>query len=463
MRIKYLFFIVTALIFCSLHFNVVAFADEPGKKLKITPVLISSEAFLSSDFVKLLKNKEYPKALKAINALIKKYSDDYLLLRYRGFTLEKLGRKKEAIKVYKGILKKHPDYIPARIFLSRAYLKAGEREKAAVELREVIRANVSIKYSNWAQAQLNRLRLRPQKAARKIEKKPYSLIKTGIAYDSNPLLVPDNKGLVNTKKRDGVFYSLDIDLSYPLVLKKDYRLDTIYIGQQKWHDRGVKAVDFTSQGFAVDVKKRKIIGERAVIFGSRYDFRANFLRSEFFSVINRLLLSADISFWKKTRTHFYTRLSMLEYNKDGSNPSRTSRDGFRGGVGLTQYFYSSDFKRFFFLKPEFNFNRPRGDNFIRQGILGRIGLHTPVGFLRNTDFDISTGYDWGEYPEFSSLSSLDSDERSDRRLDNYVAVTYHFKPDIAMRTFYRFIKSDNDNGFFDRRRHIAGMEMIFSF
>jgi len=319
-----------------------------------------------------------------------------------------------------------------------------------------------LEYRNWAQAQLHRLRLGVKKAGSRIEKKPYLLGKMGIAYDSNPLFVPDNKNLVSTKKKEGARYSLDIDLGYPLVLEKDFRLDTLYIGQQSWHDRGTNAVNFTSQGFAVDAKKRKLFGGRAFLFGCRYDFRENLLRSSFFSTINRFLLSADTSFWKKTRTHFYTRLSVLGYKQDGSDHSRSSRDGFRGGVGVTQYFYSPDLKSFFFVKPEFNFNQPRGDNFVRRGVLGRIGVHTPIKFLRNTDFDFSVGYDWGEYPEFSSFSSLDTDDRLDKRLDNYVSVTHHLKPNLAWRTFYRFIKSDNDNAFYKRYRHIAGMEVIFS-
>ena len=461
MRIKCPVFIIVVS-FCSMFFGSAVFADDAVKKQEDASHMISSETFLSSDFVKFFKNKDYPKALSAIDALAAKYPDDPLILRYRGFTLEKLGRRKDAIDAYKQILSKDPDYIPARIFLSRAYIGEGKREEAAKELRKVIQISDSLEYRNWAQAELNRLRLGVKKAARRVEKKPYLLGKAGIAYDSNPLLVPDNKDLVSTDKKAGARYSLDVDLGYPLALEKDFRLDTLYVGHQTWNDGATNAVDFTSQGFAVDAKKRKLLGGRAVIFGGRYDFRANFLRSNYFSMINRFLLSADTSFWKKTRTHFYTRLSALEYNKDGFDPSRSSRDGFRGGIGITQYFYSSDFKSFFFVKPEFNLDQTRGDNFIRRGALGRIGAHTPIRFLRDTDFDISVGYDWGEYPEFSSFSSLDTESRLDKRLDNYVAVTYHLKPNIAWRTFYRFIKSDNNNGFFDRQRHIAGMEMVFS-
>ncbi len=461
MRIKYPVFII-AVSFCSMLFGSAVFAGDAGNKQKDKLRFISGETFLSSDFVKFLKNKEYPKALSAIDALTVKYPDDPLVLRYRGFTLEKIGRRKDAIDAYKQILSKNPNYAPAGIFLSRAYISEGKREEAAKELRKIIQTGASLEYRNWAEAQLNRLRLGAKKEARRVEKKPYLLGKAGIAYDSNPLFIPDNKGLVSTKKKTGARYTLDIDIGYPLLLEKDFRLDTLYIGQQAWHDKDTNAVNFTSQGFAVDAKKRKLFGERSVIFGGRYDFRENFLRSSYFSMINRFLLSADTSFWKKTRTHFYTRLSLLEYKNDGSDSSRSSRDGFRGGLGVTQYFYSSDFKSFFFVKPEFNFNQPRGDNFIRRGVLGRIGVHTPIKFLRKTDFDISVGYDWGEYPEFSSLSSLDTESRLDKRLDNYVAVTHHFKPNLAWRTFYRFIKSDNNNDFYKRDRHIAGMEMIFS-
>lgn len=259
MRIKYLFFVIVAVSFCSLFFSLIVFADDAGRKQKDNSRLISTEAFLSSDFVKFLKNKEYPKALRVIDVLVVKYPFDPLVLRYRGLTLEKLGRRKDAIGAYKQILSKNPKYFPAMISLSRAYISAGQREKAAEELRTIIRSSASVGYRNWAQAQLNRLRLGVKNAGSQVKKEPYLLGKMGIAYDSNPLLVPDNKDLTSTKKRAGARYSLNIDLGYPLVLEKDFRLDTLYIGQQTWHDGGTSAINFTSQGFAVDAKNENYL------------------------------------------------------------------------------------------------------------------------------------------------------------------------------------------------------------
>ena len=81
MRIKCLFSAIITLIFCFFHFGVITFAGDGGNKQKDKARFISSEAFLSSDFVKFLKNKEYSQALSAIEALAVRYPDDPLVLR----------------------------------------------------------------------------------------------------------------------------------------------------------------------------------------------------------------------------------------------------------------------------------------------------------------------------------------------------------------------------------------------
>ena len=422
---------------------------------------ISSQEFLSSDFVTLLKNKKYKEAVNAGDALLKKYPDDPLISRYRAIAFEKLGRPNEAIKIYREILSKDPNDVPARLFLGLAYIKEKKGQAAVRQLRWVIKNSQSKEYQRWAQAQLNRLRLRS--TAKPVRKRSFGLVKTGIAYDSNALLIPDNEALSTREQKGSALYTLDVNWGYPLQLKKDFRWDALYIGEQRSHDHGARQVDFTSQGFALDAKKRKLVGARAFLFGTRYDFRANFLRSDLFAIVQRFFASVDTSFWKKTRTHLYARLGISNYGPDGANPDLSSRDGVREGFGITQYFYAADYKTFFFIKGEGNFNQARGENFVREGALARAGLHTPVKCFKKTDLDLSVGYDWGTYPDFTSLSSLDLRDRVDRRLDAYASLTRKWKKGMATRVFYRFIDSENNNDFWDRARHIAGMEMIFSF
>ena len=425
--------------------------------------LISKEEFLSSDFPKHFKSREFKKALSVLDGMIKKYPDDPLILRYRALTFDKLSRRKEAISEYKKILSQDPNHVPARLFLGLAYARDKQPGKAIQELQWVVQNSNSEKYRHWAQAQLTRVKRGGKKVGKPVQKKPYLLGKVGAYYDSNSLLVPDAENLSSRKREEGMDFPINLNVGYPLILEKEFRLDALYVGQTLLHDEDTSDVDFTSQGAALDAKKRVFFGDRAVLFGGRYDFKANFLRSDLFSVINRFLLSMDTSFWKKTRTKFYARTSYSNYGPDGSAPPITSRDGFRGGAGIVQtFFLAKDFRTYFFVKQELSFADTRGENFNREGSLTRLGIHAPLDFLGPVDLDASTGFDYGTYPEFSSLSVLDLNERQDMRADVYAALTYHWKPDLATRGFYRYINSNNDNDFYERDRHIAGVEVVFS-
>ena len=202
---------------------------------------------------------------------------------------------------------------------------------------------------------------------------------------------------------------------------------------------------------------------RTYLLGARYTSRVDFLRSDLFDVVNRLLLSVESAFTPHTRTYVYARASLSNFGPDGSNPPQTSRDGFRGGLGVTQFFYTRDFRRHLFLSQEVNLHETRGANFTRRGTASRIGLHTPVDCLPRTDWDVSTGFEWGRYPRFVSLSSLDTARRRDARFDVYTALTYHWTQNLSTRLDYRFIRNDNRNDFYDRTRHIAGVELVFSY
>ena len=425
---------------------------------------ISSQEFLSSPFAKLFKKHQYQKALDVLTKLDRKYPEDPIILRYEALTLERLGRTQEAILLYQKILAKHPNLASARFFLGRAYVNKGKYQDAAREFRRVMDTKTK-EYSGWAHAELNRLqRGTPKQKSRpgRKQKRFYLVEKSGMVYDSNPLLMPNDSSLRSGKIKKGTDFLIDVTAGYAPVLRPDFRVDTLYIGQETLHDSRTSRVNFHSHGFALDAKERYFFGRQAFLFGERYDFRSNFLKSDLFSISNRFFLSADTSFFRRTRTHFYSRFNLLNFGPDGSRPSETSRDGFRMGIGFTQYFYGPNRRRFLFIKEEFNLNETRGDNFDRRGLLSRVGIHTPVDFLKKTDWDVSGGFNFGGYHDFSSLSTLDRAERQDEGWDIYSGLTYHWRPWFAIRTFYRFIKSVNRNNFFDRDRHMAGGKVIVS-
>ena len=446
------------LIFLLSGLNTPAFSKD--KTAETNPTRISAEELLTSPFAKFFKEHKYQKALNAINELSQKYPDDPLILRYQALTFEELGRRKEAVILYQKLLSQNPEHAPTRMFLGRAYRHQGKSEAAVEEFRKASLHAKEESYRGWAQAELNRMRLGVKKPPKR--KRFYFVGKGGMAYDSNPLLLPNDKSLIRPGiEKRGIDYLMNWTAGYAPLLRRSARIDLLYIGQETLHNGGAEKVNFHSEGFAVDTKKRQIFWNRVFLFGGRYDFKANFLTDSLFSVSNRFYLSAATSFYKRTRTQFFSRFNILNFGPDGSDPSQTSRDGFRTGVGITQYFYTADLKRFFFVKEELNLNESRGENFDRRGVLSRVGIHTPVDFIKKMDWDASGGFDYGAYHDFTSLSTLNIEEREDARWDMYTALTYHWTKQFATRSFYRFIKSNNRNNFFDRDRHLAGVEVIF--
>ena len=397
-----------------------------------------------------------------MDALRTTYPDDPLLLRYRALTLTRLQRPTEAITIYRQLLAQAPQHVPTHLFLGQAYQQAGDPEAAGEQWRWIIQHGDSEEYRRWAQAELHRLRLRAKPPLG--TRRPYLLGVAGLKYDSNPLLKPNDKALAQPGNEKAGFLALaDLTLGYPVVLKPDTRLDVLYLARQLTHDGETDDVDFTSQGVGVDVKQRVHAGERTYLLGGLYTARADFLRSDLFAVVNRWLLSLETAFTPYTRTFAYSRASLWNVGPDGSNPPQTSRDGFRAGLGLTQFFYTKDFLRHLFVSQELNLQETRGANFTRRGTASRIGIFTVVDFLPKTEWELSTGFDWGRYPRFVSVSSLDPTRRRDARFDVYTAATHHWTKSLATRVLYQFIQNDNRSDFFDRTRHVAGVELLVSF
>ncbi len=436
-------------------------ASIPPVSAGVSKTEITPEEFTSSPFAYFFRDGDYPRALEAIQALAKEYPDDPLVARYHALVLDRLGRTEEAIAIYRILLSRDPNHVPTHYFLGQAYLHQGDREASKKEWQWVIENSPAKEYRRWAQAQLDSLKLEKGK---QVVRKRYTLFgSAGLEYDSNPLLKPREKALAAPgNEKQALRFSLNLGLGYRLVVQPDFRVDLIYTGRQSFHDKSAREVDFTSQELALDAKKRTTFMNRETILGSRYDLLVGFLRSDLFSVINRLTFSSDIRLTPRTRTVLYDRISALEFGPDGSNPPQTSRDGVSNDLGVTQYFYTADFRRYFFVEEELGSDWARGGNFRRRGVASWLGFHTPVPRVEKTDLDLAGGFDYGRYPNFTSLSSLDTRRRQDMNWNFYAAVTHYWTPSLATRGFYRFVDANNRNDFYDYERHVAGVQVLFT-
>ena len=444
-----------------------AVADESTKQAvaqqaqtSASTARISSEEFISSPFSDFFKVGNYPSALDALEALAKQYPDDPLVRRYQAIVLDRLTRYDEALAIYQELLVQDPTNVPTRFFRAQTYFRKGEKDKAIEDWKWVEQHSPSKEYRQWSQELQRQLDVR---ATRPVELRKFYLFgNVGWEYDSNVIVQSNDNGLTTAGDQNTGRFPLNLGVGYRLIQKPDHRFDIIYTARQSLNEGAFDEFNFTSQELALDFKKRMGVWDRDVTFGSRYEFRSGFLDGHLFSLDNDWLLSADVRLAPRARSFFYNRFTVSNYGPDGSNPPQTSRDGFYYDAGLTQYFYSADFRQYVFVGEELNLGKTRGANFSHLGTLTRIGAHTPVPYVPKTDFDISAGFRWAHYPRFTSLSSLDTARRLDNNWDLYTALTYRITPRLSTRVFYRYTNANNRNDFFQYGRHIGGIQLLFT-
>lgn len=419
---------------------------------------ISAEEFLASPFAEQFQGGNYEQAFKTVELLLREYPQDPLLLRYKAMTLDLLGRSGEAIALYEQILKQNPNHVPTRFFLGQAYERAGKNDQAIQEWRWVERNSPASEYRQWAQAGLARAGVQAA-AARLLPERMFLAGITGWEYDSNVTLKPDDKNLARSGDQNAGRYSLNLRVGLQAVDERDLKVDLLYTTLNSFHDDSLDDLNTTTQEGSVDLRKRTSWFGRMFILGGRYDLLGTFLEGELFLFTHRFSLSADSRLTPYTRTVLFNHLAYTNFGPDGSNTPQTSRDGLYEDIGLTQYWYSRNFRRYLFLTQEYNDARTQGGNFERRGATSRMGVHFP--FLGQTVADLAAGLRWNRYPRFSSLSGLDPARRRDITWDFYAALTRPLTPKVKGRFFYRFIKADNRNDFFDYDRHIGGVQLLF--
>lgn len=438
-----------------------SWAFDPEQPLVAEAGRISPEEFLESPFAQLFRAGDDLHALEALDALGQTYPDDPLILRYRAIVLDRLGRHREAMALYRTLLARQPDHVPTRYFLAHAYARAGDTAAAMKEWRWVIQHSPSEAYRRWAQDQLDRFALAARAPTER--KRWYLFGDVGAEYDSNPLLKPTDKGVaVAGDEKQAERFSANLALGFQMLLRPDRRVDVIWTSRQSLHDRGLDAVNFTSEELTLDARQQVGFFGTDVVMGLRYGLAAGWLDGRMFSLSHEWLVSADGRLVPQTRTVLYQRVAFTDFGPDGSNPPQTSRDGLAADTGVVQYLYSADYRRYLWFGEVFEVGQPRGANFTRRALVSRLGLHLPVPYVPRTDLDLSGSLRLARYPRFVSLSPLDPERRRDTTWELAAALTHYVTRRLALRVSYRYVNANNRNDFFQHDRHIGGLQALFT-
>ncbi|MBI4397494.1 MAG: tetratricopeptide repeat protein, partial [Candidatus Omnitrophica bacterium] len=424
--------------------------------------VIAAQEFIESPAAELFQSGDYERALIALEPLLAQYPGDPLLLRYKAMALDRTGESQKAIEIYRQILERERGHVPTRYFLAEAYARTGQTEKAMEEWRSIALGSEIEPYRQWSRQNVSMFRV-PYKPEKPPVKRWSAAGKLSYEYDSNVILMPEEKNLRYSDDAAANRYTVNGLLQYRALSTQNSVIDMQGVVRQSLNDNSLDEFNFTDLEFGLSGRRRVKIFNRNVILGAEYGLLAGFLDGSFFSLRNRFEASADSRLTLHTRSVLNYRFTVAEFGPDGFTPNETSRDGLYQDVGLMQYWYTKDFRSYLFGLVEYNNAATRGGNFDLNGLTARVGIHTPMPFVKKTDADVSGGFLFGAYPHFTSLSSLDTNRREDHDWDLYAALTYHVTPQIGIRGFYRFFNSLNENGFFEYVRHIGGVQVLFNF
>lgn len=426
-------------------------AKTPGETLSL-------EEFKSSRFSVLFQAQDYAGALRELESLLQRYPGDTLLLRYRAITLDRLGRSEEAISQLTQLLRRDPEHLPTRYFLAQAYANAGRVPEAVKEWEWVLEHGAGLPYREWAQEGLRRFR--PLLAAPAVPARWFLTGTAGWEWDSNVLLKPEDKALASPGDQNADRFFLTLQGGYRLLRERDRAVDLAYTTRHSFHDDGLNDFNFLSEELTLAARQKAgSFAGQPLWFNGRYDLLVGFLDGDLFAWSNRFTAGADTRLSPRTRTALTGQCALTNFGPDGSNPPQTSRDGVYSSLELAQYLYSADLRSYVYLAQAYTDARARGGNFERRGTATRAGMHLPLA--RRIEADASVGFEWGRYPRFSSLSSLDTARRRDTDWDFTVAFSRPLTPRLVGRVFYRFINAKNRNDFFEYDRHITGVQFLF--
>ena len=420
--------------------------------------LISENEFISSDAGNFFRSGDYDQALKALDELLMKYPEDLLLIRYRAIALDNLGRSEEALAIYKQLLEANPTHVPTHYDLGQAYRRMGDIESAVREWRLVSEQAKGTPYESWARTSLIEAGETGQSFKNAKAFRGEITGRYGYKFDSNVTLKPSDDSIGGSLDSSASRHELEGTVRYPVYTGRDTTVDALYDVYQSLHDDSLNEFNFHSEEFGLHLRRRVGPASQNAIAGLRYDFNFGFLNGNFFSARNRWNLYLDRRFTSKTRTLFYDRISVAEFGPDGPEPSKTSRDGMENDLGITQYWYLPD-QRYLFTTVEFNTADKQGNNFDMLGTTTRMGFHS--SFVFNFQWDASAGLETGFYPNFSSVSNLDTSRRRDLNWDIYNALSYPLTRRLTLRLFYRYISADNQNNIYNYNRQIGGAELIW--
>lgn len=426
------------------------FAAPPEGRMSIAEFMNSKP---SQDFA----NEKFEEALLGFEELIRQYPDDHLLRRFRGMALTRLGRTDEAIATFQEVLEKEPYHVAIHFHLGQAYLAKGDAEKAKEQYQWVI-AHDETDYRTRAQYALFKVfGIRTGKP-----RKPWTIkLTSGYEFDTNAILRSNDPAHRAAGDSNSSRYPLTVSGTYRVFQGKKWLFTadgfythTIY--------QDFPNLNLYTAGSGISALYQFSFLDKPSFLNFREGATITLLKNKLYVWSNTLSASLITNLKPWWRTTLSYRWSVNEFEPNGLDPDRRSRDGFVSHGSVSNNFYFSN-KRNLYLVAGYDFERQdtSGSNNIRNAHGAQLGFHFPFPFrfFEKTEGEVHFRFRDINYNQFASTPPK-------RRDDIYtltVTVTRHLTSYLDLTGSYIFEDARAKNNTYEYSRQIFSIKATASY
>lgn len=425
---------------------------------------VSPQEFLKTKAAQYFMSGQYQKALEELHNLEKMYPEDLLIARYVGITQDKLKRYDEALLTFQATLKIAPDNIPLHYSMAQTLLHKKDFEGAKGEFQYVADRDETGAYRSRAVREVEGVQ-RIIDYLKRAKPKKWTLNASGGAeYNTNATSESRIPGFGSQEHQSAWKFSNSAGGSYEFWRKDAWSIKGTYNYSHAFYSDSLSQLNVISNGAGANATYIKNINGKLLFLQIAQTTYHNIVRDDYYSTIfvqsiTGLFQPKD---WYRLISSY--RLLFTSYDKEGTEPDITSRDGLGNAVSLTNNFYFNKPKTLYYLLgAEVQRDDTQGVDYIKNAFSIRTGFHFPIIF--KCEGEIGFRFKESEFPKFSApvLTLNTEPERRDEEYNFDIALTRKINDQWTLNAYYRLIMTDSQNDLYTYTNNALGFILSYNY
>lgn len=416
--------------------------------------LIGDEEFLDSAPAQAFREERFADALTGFEALLERYPDDVLILRYIGLSHDRLDQNSEAIAVYERVLALAPDDVATTYFLGAVLFEIGAYERAGDVFHRVLMLAPESDYAARVDQYLAAIHQeQAQEPPAQMADDWSASLQVGLQYDDN---VPSASGVTPGDTESWRIFER-LRGAYRMIDRGTWRLTIdgdAYLSQHL--DSALNDFDVGSYSAGLTGRYANRTEHFDYALSTRYGFNLTTLEGDVFSSTHSLRTTGVATWSLRLTSEVYHQISFADFRDSGFFAPVSSRDATLNVVGTKQYVFFDSRRHYVWAGYEYQHNDADGLNFTYRTHLVQGGVVLSLPWAMQ--FSATGSYADRDYYDFVGFGPRETDIATVSAV-----VAKDVVENLSLSLGYWYTDEDSTISLLDFDRQIATFSLIYSF